>query len=150
MFVINNHKTFSLRLTLFSTIKFDLDILISVCNQPSGDIQRVQNVDANDPTQSVRHKVDGLYNSVQVKVRFSLSWEITFKNKLLNNYFITISLFNSLFSKTFTLTLNRATNFIIAVLFVICQLVFKFNKFYYNLFTGKKSGTPHWKSFFER
>ena len=120
MFVINNHKTFSLRLTLFSTIKFDLDILISVCNQPSGDIQRVQNVDADDTAQSVRHKVDGFYNSVQVKVRFSLSWEITFKNKLLNNYFITFSLLRSVSIKTFTLTLNRTTNFIIVVLFDIC------------------------------
>jgi hypothetical protein len=79
-----------------STIKFDLNILISVCDQPSGDIQRVQDVDADDPTQSVRHKVDGLYNSVQVKVRFSLSWEITFINKPLNNYFIMLSLFSSL------------------------------------------------------
>ncbi len=88
LFVIHNHKTFSLRLVLFSTIKFDLDILISVCNQPSGDIQRVQNVDADDPTQSVRHKVDGLYNSVQVKVLISLSWQTTFKNKLSNYYFM--------------------------------------------------------------
>jgi hypothetical protein len=111
LFVINNHKTFSLRLTLFSTIKFDLDILISVCNQPSGDIQRVQNVDANDPTQSVRHKVDGLYNSVQVKVRFSLSWEITFKNKLLNNYFITFSLFSSLFSIYFNFNIEPCNKF---------------------------------------